>query len=122
MVTGRTPRRAPTTARGWLQLARRQRNAVHGSYARPARALLGLTPAEMASRLGVSDEVYARWEADEESMSGRSFGRLLRLLQESDRLAEYMQTVFAPLIEAELGRLHSEDIRQVTRGVSSSRP
>ena len=59
-------RRAPTTARGWLQLARRQRNSVRGSFARPARVLLGLSSAEMASTLKVSDEIYASWEADEE--------------------------------------------------------
>lgn len=70
-----------------------------GSFVGPARELLGLGPAELASQLGVAEEVVTAWEADERPLPARKFVALLRLFNTDQRRA-FGDRVFRPMLEA----------------------
>lgn len=72
----------------------------------------------MADRLGVSEDVYAGWEADERPMPSGSFTRLIRLLSSGQR-TEYVRTVFVPLMEAQKVKA---DLPDLTHSVPSGDP
>lgn len=73
-----------------------------GSFVGPARELIGLGPAELASQLGVTDEVVTAWEADERPLPARKFVALLRLFNTDQRRA-FVERVFGPMLEARFG-------------------
>lgn len=112
------------TASGYRVTVPRRSSAatVRGWLAAPARELLGLPTAEMAERLGVTEDMYASWEADERPMGARKFGRLMRLLNADQRRA-YVERVFVPMFEAEFGMNFrdsaSADGRNLTRSVGT---
>lgn len=73
-----------------------------GSFVRPARELLGFNRAELASQLGVAEEMVTAWEADERPLPTRKFGVLLRLFDTDQRRA-FVERAFAPMLEARFG-------------------
>jgi len=73
-----------------------------GSFVGPARELLGLGPGELASQLGVAEEVVTAWEADERPLPTRKFGTLLRLFNTDQRRA-FVERVFGPMLAARFG-------------------
>lgn len=73
-----------------------------GSLVGPARELLGLGPAELASQLGVAEGVVTAWEADERPLPAGKFVALLRLFNTDQRRA-FVERVFRPMLEARLG-------------------
>lgn len=87
-----------------------------------ARELLGLSPAELASQLGVAEEVVTAWEADASPLPARKFGALLRLFDVDQRRA-FVERTFAPLLEAEFGLNFREsvpsDVPNKTRSVGT---
>lgn len=83
----------------------RRSSGVRGWLATPARELLGMTRADLARELGVAEETYASWEADEEPVPQRKFMRLFRLMVARSCHAEYVRTVYQPLFEHRYGPL-----------------
>lgn len=100
----------------------RRANGMPGWFVGPARELLGLSPAGLASQLGVAEEVVTAWEADERPLPARKFGPLLRLLDAHQRRA-FVDRTFAPLLEAKFGLNFREsvlsDVPKQTRSVGT---
>lgn len=77
----------------------RDERPLRGLIILAARRLLKITQAEMADRLGVRQQVYARWETGERRMPPPRFYQLLNLMKADGVLSEHVELLRLSIVD-----------------------